>query len=327
MFDTHNAIFNETPGSNANDGGYVITGWSGDFTTIISRGSFALSSKNISDASVEYGGPPVEGSTNGVFTKNLSFSSSISFNILNSTNKGSILYVAAIGLNATLKTVMYQQFPIVAPNDLTHENLTVSPPLGTTYFTFMIEGVFSGEFNISNINMTFSVYPSISYSVSDFPFGNFLNVTNSNGTFFSLEKFNGTAYVSVSGIGSLNGINISSATGEFKTVTLNISDSITVKGNISIAYLILVKNSTIISIEGNYVIYNVGAVKAFVLTTSNGSYQPIVTADDLTLFINVTGSNYTISAPSLVYIQYAYYAIILYLLIFFIVVSLWRERI
>lgn len=326
FIDTRSAIFNETPGNNENDGGYVTTDWSGDFTTNISEGSFTLSSKNVSDASVEYGGVPVAGSTNGVFTGNLPFLSSISFNILNNTDKGSVLYVAAIGLNATHKTIIYQQFPIVAPNNLTHENFTVSPPLGTTYFTFMIEGVFSGEFTISNINMTFRVYPSISSFVPNLPLGNFLNVTNSTGTFFGFQEFNGTAYASVSGVGSLNGINISGVTGEFKTVALNISHSLIVTGNISIAYLILVKNSTIKSLEGNYVIYNVGAVKSFILTTSNGSYQPIVTADDLTLFINVTGSNYSISAPSLVYVQYSYYAIILYLLIITIFVVLLRRE-
>ena len=328
FIDTHSAIFNETPGNNENDGGYVTTDWSGNFTTNISGGSFGLSSKNVSDASVEYGGPPVEGSTNGVFTGNLPFLSSISFNILNSTDKGSVLYVAAIGLNATQKIVMDQLFPIVAPNNLTHENFTVSPPPGTKYFTFMIEGVFSGEFTISNINMTFSVYPSISPFFPNLPLGNFLNVTNSTGTFFGFQKFNGTAYASVSGIGSLNGINISGATGEFKIVALNISHSLIVTGNISIAYLIVVKNSTIKSLEGNYVVYNVGAVKSFILTTSSGSYQPIVTTDDLALFSNVTGSNYSISAPSIVYIQYAYYAIILYLFIIMIfVVLLRRERI
>lgn len=321
LIDTHNSIFNETPGDNENNGGFVTTDWSGDFSTNISDGIFALSSQNFSNASVEYGGPPVEGSTNGVFTGNMPVSSSISFNILNSTDKGSVLYITAIGLNATLKTVMYQQFPIIASNGLTHESLSVSPPPGTMYFTFNIEGFFSGKFTISDINMTFNVYPPVSHSVTDLAFGNFLDINNSTGASFDLGKFNGTVYASVSGTGSLNGINISSAKGVFKIATLNISNSIIVKGNISVAYLILVKNSTIIAMEGNYVIYNVGAVKSFVLTTTNGSYHPIVTADDLALFINVTGSDYSISIPSLIYIQYAYYAVILYLLI---IIIMWR---
>lgn len=323
--DTHNMIFNQTAGANENDGGFWTTDWGGSFTTNVSDGSFSLSSKKISDASIEYGGPPVEGSTNGVFTGNLPVSSHISFNVSNNTAKGSNLYLVAAGLNASHKTIMYTEFPIVTSGNPMHESIGVRLLPGTTYFTFMIEGVFSGSFSISNINMTFRVYPSLSNLVPSLTFGNSLNINNSSSTDIGLSNFSGIAYASVYGTGSLNNIPVSRTSMNFTTVSLRVSHLISIKGNISIAYMILVRNSTLSSMGGKYVTYNVAASKSYILTTSNGSFHPIATGGGFNLFINVTGSNYSISAPSLVYIQYAYYAILLYLAII-MCASLWRKR-
>lgn len=144
------------------------------------------------------------------------------------------------------------------------------------------------------------------------PFSGYLNLSSGKSIVLDLRSIVGTAYVEIKGIGSIDNSSVNTS-GYYVPIAIKFDGEISFSGNISIAYVVLSINTSLLGKAGSYVVYNGGVIESLYLTTSKAIFYPSSTSDGSGLYINVTGSNFSVNSSVLIYVQFIYYLLLGYL--------------
>ena len=145
---------------------------------------------------------------------------------------------------------------------------------------------------------------------SSAPFGSSLHLTN---TEIRVGPFEGYGYVLAKGNGSINSVSLRSS--EATWLCFPVKNDLQIEGNVNIEGTVLVRNSTLLGLKGNYVVYSVPASSIYLLNLNGISYSPHTTISGTNFYIvPQTTDKFSLNLSEVYLLQSLYYVLLTYLL-------------
>ena len=302
---------------------WTTSTWGGSLVNIsLNDGLFTFNSSKGAYLTLDYNGP-LTGQYGGLTIPNATNESvveTLQFSYRSMPGLNASIGTALIGENSTYGNTYFDESPIIS-NSTTWKTykMSVIAPFGTEYFGFRIGGQFTGEWQLNDVNLSYVPIEANTLS----PFGSVLHITKEN---ITLSSFSGNGYALISGNGSVNGVPISSS--KWTWSQFPVVNKLEISGNLTLVAVLLVRNSTLQNLMGNYVVYSVPASAVYILSVGGKSYPPHVTISGTNFYALPLGNNgkFTINLYEVNLLETLYYILYSYLFVIGIWIVLRRKR-
>ena len=284
---------------------FSIINWAGNFTGKFSDGAFTFDSKEKADLSLELNLSRVLGNAFSLKFANQEYLVKVTIGgvVLNGTSLSSNIVLMEDNKTGT------QTYGELLNANITKEYNTSSniliAPASRGNINLRIYEYFAGAIQLRDI--TVSVL-SLSKG-PEYPFGNVINPVNKS---FSVTLPKSSVYVLATGNGTVN--NISFSPGDFlKWLPLGTTTKINEEGNLSIASVLMVENSSLKNLSLKSITYNVAMAGNYEIITPNKIYKSVESLEGTNIFYNVTSNSIRLIVKGSITIPILYLIIVIYM--------------